>query len=156
MIGNDIDGIDGGYKIHVLYNLTAKPSNKQYSTITPNPNAFEFSWELSSVPVEALDLRPTSHIIFDTTKMHEGAIYEVEKVIYGTNTETAKILSIDEFEEMTNTASNIDIVDHGDGTWSATGSDYYIKSNPGAREFLIKEANAVFLNPTTYNISSSE
>lgn len=156
MVGNDVDGIDGGYKIHVLYNLTAKPSNKQYSTITPNPNAFEFSWELSSVPVEAFNLRPTSHIIFDTTKMHEGAIYEVERTIYGTDTETPRILSIDEFEEMTNTASNVQIVDHGDGTWSATGSDYYIKTNSGSREFMIKQANAVFLNSTTYEISSSE
>ncbi|WKW86810.1 major tail protein [Gordonia phage Conley] len=156
MIGNDIDGVSSGYKIHVLYNLTAKPSNKKYSTINGDESAFEFSWDLSSVPVEGLNLRPSSHIIFDTTKMHEIAIFDVEQTLYGTDTTEPSVKSIDEFETMTTMAAQIDIVDNGDGTWSASGSDYFIKQNMAAGLFTIKEAYAVYLDEVTYEISSTE
>lgn len=156
LVGNDVEGINGGYKIHILYNLTAKPSNKSYTTLANNPSGYAFSWELSSVPVEAFNLRPTSHIIFDTTKMHESAIYEIERVIYGTATTNPKILTPDEFELLTNTAPEITIVDNGDGTWSATGSDYYIKANRAFGEFTILKANAEYIDENTYDISSNE
>lgn len=156
MVGNDVDGMSGGYKIHVLYNLTAKPSNKTYSTINQSQTAFEFSWDLSSVPVAGLNLRPTSHIIFDTTKMHEIAISEVESVLYGTDTAEPTMKSIDEFEFITSTASELEIVDHGDGTWSASGSDYFIKKNEAQGQFTIKEADAIFLDEDTYEISTTE
>lgn len=155
MIGNDVDGVSGGYKIHVLYNLTAAPSDKSYATMDAEPAAYEFVWDLSSVPVAAFNLRPTSHIIFDTTKMHESAIYEVERILYGTDETEPKVLSVDEFETLTSTASDVVIVDRGDGTWTATGSDYYIKAQPEYGQFLIEGANAIFTNDTTYQITSS-
>lgn len=156
MIGNDLDGVNSGYKIHVLYNLTAKPSNKSYTTLGGKAeSAFEFSWDLSSVPVDAFNLRPTSHIIFDTTKMHEIAIYEVERALYGTQYDTPTVLSVDQFEDMTAVAADIQVVDNGDGTWSATGSDYYIKRNLSRGEFLIREANATYLDSETYEITST-
>lgn len=154
MIGNDIDGISGGYKIHVLYNLTAKPSVKNYSTINHNQSAFEFSWDLYSVPVEGLNLRPTSHIIFDTTKMHELAIRDVEAALYGTEYEDPKVVSIDEFETMTSTATELSIVDNHDGTWSVSGSDFYIKQNRQTGVVKIENAEAEFLDEFTYNITS--
>lgn len=157
LIGNDVDGVDKGYKIHVLYNLTAKPSNKSYATLGGRAaSAFEFSWDLTSVPVEAFNLRPTSHIIFDTTKMHELAIYEIERTIYGTDTTPAQILSIDDFEEMTQFAADIQILDNGNGSWSALGSDYFIKTNGQYGQFRINEANAVYLDDNTYEITSTE
>lgn len=156
MIGNDLEGVSGGYKIHLLYNLTARPSNKTYSTINQESQAYEFSWDLSSVPVEGLNLRPSSHIIFDTTMMHEIAIFDVEQTLYGTDTTQPEVKTIDEFETMTTMASDIQIEDHGDGTWSATGSDYFIKRNLANGVFTIKEADAVYLDSVTYEISSTE
>ena len=153
-IGNDVDGFYG-YKIHVLYNLTARPTAKSYTTLTRDPEAFEFSWDLSSVPVDAFNLHPTSHIIFDTTKMHEGAIYEIERVLYGTTTTDPPVLSVDEFELLASIAPEIVVVDNGDGTWSATGSDYYLRLNPGEQEFRIEGIDALYLNETTYEISTT-
>ncbi|QPL14673.1 major tail protein [Gordonia phage Schwartz33] len=156
MIGNDVDGVSSGYKIHVLYNLTAKPANKSYSTTNQKNSAQEFSWDLTSVPVAGLNLRPSSHIIFDTTKMHELAILEVEQALYGTDTIEPSMKTIDEFEFITTTAAQIDIVDNGDGTWSATGSDFFIKQMPGVGLFTIKDADAVYLDEDTYEISTTE
>ena len=154
MIGDDVDGISSGYKIHVLYNLTAKPSNRIYSTVNDRHAAQEFSWDLYSVPAEGLNLRPTSHIIFDTTKMHELAILDVEAALYGTDYTEPEIVSIDEFETMTSTAMELTVVDNGDGTWSVIGSDFYIKRNHQASLFTIKEANAEYLDEFTYEITS--
>lgn len=156
MIGNDIDGVGKGYKIHVLYNLTAKPSNKVYETMGGRAeSAREFAWDLTSVPVDAFNLRPTSHIIFDTTKMHEIAIYEIERMLYGTESSEPKILTVDEFEEMTAVAAEIQIFDNNNGTWTAKGSDYFIKVNETYGSFVIEEADAEYIDEETYNITSS-
>lgn len=156
MVGDDINGYDRGYKIHVLYNLTAKPSNKSYRTMGGRAeSAFEFSWDLSSVPVDAFNLRPTSHIIFDTTKMHELSIYEIERTLYGTDEEKPQVLSIDEFEDMSQFAADIQILDNGDESWSAIGSDYFIKTNLKFGQFTIHEANATYTDENTYTISST-
>lgn len=156
MIGDDINGVSGGYKIHVLYNLTAKPSNKLYRSLGgQTETAYEFAWDLSSVPVDAFNLRPTSHIIFDTTKMHEMSIYEVERQLYGTDELNPEILSVDDFEDMTQFSSDIQILDNGDESWSAVGSDYFIKTNVQFGQFTIKDANAVYLDSKTYQISST-
>lgn len=155
MIGNDVEGLNGGYKIHVLYNLTARPSNKSYATIDNDPKIEPFVWDLSSVPVEAFNLSPTSHIIFDTTKMHEGAIYEIERALYGTETTPPQVLSIDEFEELAAQAPDVVIVDNGDGTWTATGSDYYIKVNNAYGEFTINQIDATYLDEDTYEVIAS-
>lgn len=153
-IGNDVEGLNGGYKIHVLYNLTAKPSNKVYKTLTGDPEAYEFSWDLTSVPVDAFNLSPTSHIIFDTTKMHEGAIYEIERALYGTDTTDPEVLSVDAFEQLASMAPDIVVTDNGDGTWTAVGSDYYLKQNDAYQEFRIEQIEATYLNSTTYEISA--
>lgn len=157
MLGNDLDGIDKGYKIHVLYNLTAVPSTRQYATLMPSISAYEFSWELSSVPIEAFELRPTSHIIFDTSKMHESSIYEIERALYGTETTDGMVYPPDDFEHIAKSAPNMVVNGpHADGTWTVVGSDFYIKKEFDTGFFTIKEANAVYLDANTYNISSSE
>ena len=85
-----------------------------------------------------------------------SCIFEVERALYGTETTVPKVLSVDEFENMSSTAADIVVVDHGDGTWSATSSDYYIKRNLGAGQFTIKEADALYLTPDKYALSSTE
>lgn len=154
MIGDDLDGLSGGYKIHLLYNLTAKPSVKTYSTTNSSYSAFEFSWELYSVPTEGLNLRPTTHIIFDTTKMHELSILDVEAALYGSEYTDPHVVSIDEFEAMTSTAMELQVLDHEDGRWSAVGSDFYIKKNRATEVVSLHNVDAEYIDESTYNITS--
>ena len=88
--------------------------------------------------------------------MHELAIYEIERTLYGTDETPPQILTIDEFEEMTQFVADIQITDNLDGSWNAAGSDYYIKLNQSSQEFAIHEANAVYLDENTYEITSTE
>ena len=67
-IGNDLDGTDHGYKLHLLYGCYASPSEKAYATINDSPEAITFSWEIYTVPVAVTGMKPTSLIVIDSTK----------------------------------------------------------------------------------------
>ena len=86
-IGNDTDGSDYGYKLHLVYGCQAAPSEKGYSTINDSPEAITFSWEVTTTPVEVTGHKPTSCITIDSTKVDPGKLAALEKVLYG-DTET--------------------------------------------------------------------
>ena len=90
MVGNDVDGLDHGYKIHLVYNATASPSDKAYATINDSPDAITMSYEFETTPVavEGTGLKkPTAHIEIDTTRFTtpEGAnfVKALELMLYG-------------------------------------------------------------------------
>lgn len=83
LIGNDIDSNDHGYLLHLVYGLTASPSERAYSTVNDSPEAIEFSWELKSVPVAVEGYKPTSVITIDSTKVDANKLKDLENKIYG-------------------------------------------------------------------------
>ena len=82
-IGNDTDGSDHAYKIHLLYGLTAAPSEKAYATVNDSPEAVTFSWEASSVPVNVTGMLPTSSITIDSRTADPTKLTALEKILYG-------------------------------------------------------------------------
>ena len=82
-LGNDTEGVDHGYKLHLIYGCLASPSEKAYSTINDSPEAITFSWEVSTTPVEVTGHKPTSCITIDSTKVDPGKLAALEKVLYG-------------------------------------------------------------------------
>lgn len=84
-LGNDLEGSDYGYKLHLIYNATAAPSEKAYGTINDSPEAITFSWELTTTPVYAGDtLKPTAQIVLDSTQVDATALAALEDMLYGT------------------------------------------------------------------------
>lgn len=90
-LGNDTDGQDHGYKIHLIYGALAKPSQKNYATINDNPEAITFSWELSTTPVAVPNMKPTACITIDSTKVEPAKLKKIEDKLYGTETEEATL-----------------------------------------------------------------
>lgn len=90
-IGNDTDGQDHGYKIHLIYGALAAPTQKSYATVNDNPEAITFSWELSTTPVEVPNLKPTACITIDSTKVEAGKLKKIEDKLYGTESEEATL-----------------------------------------------------------------
>lgn len=82
-IGNDVDGQDHGYKIHLIYGAQAAPSEKAYQTINDSPEPITFSWEISTTPVNVTGYKPTSSITIDSTKVDSLKLAELEKKLYG-------------------------------------------------------------------------
>lgn len=81
--GNDTDGNDYGYKLHLVYNCLAAPSQKAYNTINDSPEAITFSWEISTTPVEVTGFKPTAQITIDSTKADATKLAALEAILYG-------------------------------------------------------------------------
>jgi hypothetical protein len=83
LIGNDVDGQDHGYKLHLAYGLTAAPSEKAYTTINDSPEPLPFSYEVSSLPVPVTGLKPTSILVLDSRTADPDALAAIELILYG-------------------------------------------------------------------------
>lgn len=83
--GNDTEGTDHGYIIHLIYGALAAPSEKAYATINDSPEAITFSWEVSTTPVEVTGMKPTACITIDSTKVDAGKLATLEGKLYGTD-----------------------------------------------------------------------
>ena len=82
-VGNDVDGMDFGYKLHLLYGCLAAPSEKAYATINDSPEAISFSWEITTTPVPVTDHKPTSLIVVDSTVVDGADLTALEALLYG-------------------------------------------------------------------------
>ena len=83
-VGNDLEGTAYGYKLHLIYNALAAPSEKAYSTINDTPEAITFSWEVSTTPAAVTGFQPTASIIIDSTLVDPADLAELEDFLYGT------------------------------------------------------------------------
>lgn len=88
-VGNDVDGSDYGYKLHLVYGCLAAPSEKAYATINDSPEAITFSWEVSTTPVNVTGFKPTSQITIDSTKVDKEKLTSLEDILYGKDGEPA-------------------------------------------------------------------
>lgn len=82
-LGNDTEGEEYGYKLHLVYGCKAAPSEKGYQTINDSPEAIEFSWELTTTPVSITGMKPTSILTIDSTKCDSVDLEALEEVLYG-------------------------------------------------------------------------
>ena len=86
--GNDVDGTDHGYKLHLVYGCLAAPSEKAYATINDSPEAITFSWEVTTTPVSVTGFKPTSQITIDSTKVKPEKLTALEDILYGKDGES--------------------------------------------------------------------
>lgn len=90
VVGNDTNSNNYGYKLHLIYNATASPSERAYATINDSPEGIEFSYEFTTIPVSLAgeaykDLKPVSMLTIDSTKVATKANLEaLEQILYGT------------------------------------------------------------------------
>ena len=101
-IGNDVDGQDHGYKIHIVYGALAAPSEKAYNTINDSPEAITFSWEFSTIPaaVNTGTFKPVASIVVDSTKVDAAKLALLEAELYGDATNPANLPLPDEIITM--------------------------------------------------------
>ena len=83
-LGNDIDGAEYGYKLHLIYGALAAPSEKAYQTINDSPEAISFSWEISTTPVLVTGKKPTASLVIDSTKIDASVLSTIEDMLFGT------------------------------------------------------------------------
>ena len=91
LLGNDVDGNDHGYKLHLVYGCLAAPSENNHSTVNDSPEAGTMSWSVSTTPVEVADAKPTATVTIDSTKADKTKLKKLEDMLYGTDQAESKL-----------------------------------------------------------------
>jgi hypothetical protein len=100
-VGSDTSDItDGAYKLHLIYNATASPSEKAYSTINDSPDAITFSWEIVTTPIAVTGYKPTASLTIDSTKANTAKLTALEAILYGSADTAARLPMPDEVIEL--------------------------------------------------------
>lgn len=100
-VGNDIEGGDLGYKIHIVYYAIATPTQSSFGTNTSTVDPSLFTWDLSTRVVKNVGPRsPLSHIIIDSTSTHSSVLKQVEDILYGTSTKDPRCPGVVELTDI--------------------------------------------------------
>lgn len=83
LLGNDIQGTEYGYKLHIIWGATASPSERAYSTVNDSPEAIEFSYEIATTPTPISGYKPIANMTIDSTKVAADRLAALEQVLYG-------------------------------------------------------------------------
>lgn len=155
-IADDVVGFNRGYKIHLLYNLTANPSEISYQTISGDSEPLEFEWTISAIPEELDRFRPTAHVILDSRKLNPFILRDVEDIIYGTDEEDPTLPSLKSLSQFIRNWDRFMVTDYGNGRWSASTEDEGVITMIDDDIFQITYDTATYLDSHTYEITSSE
>lgn len=83
LVGNDTEGSNYGYKLHLIYGAMASPSEKAHQTVNDSPEAATLSWELTTTPVSVAGFKPTAILTIDSTKCDPAKLKALEDILYG-------------------------------------------------------------------------
>ena len=100
-LGNDLLDLSYGYKIHILYNLTAVPSDVERQSVGDNTEPFEFEWSVTSRPQTVANRRPSAHIVISSKKVTSGVLTAAENILYGTGGTNPRLPTITELLALT-------------------------------------------------------
>lgn len=154
LVGNPIEGIDYGYKIHILYNLLAESDTRAYQTLSSTDQPMEFVWSLTGTPPKINKFRPTVHVVIDSRTTPIDVMELIENRLYGSETIPPSLPTIMEVGEFFGYLGALIIIDNGDGTWTALDeSETYITMIDDTT-FQIEGTDAVIVNDS-YDISST-
>lgn len=120
-IGNDVNGEAHGYKLHLVYNALASPSNNTHSTIADQVEAGVFSWKLTTTPAPVPAYRPTAHVVIDSTQTSPALLALLEENLYGTDTTPPTLIYPSRLIDLFNDYGILDITILADGRYAAQG-----------------------------------
>lgn len=85
LIGNDVESIKHGYKLHIIYGAKASVSERTNTTINDSPEAMTMSWEFTTTPISVEGYEPTSKLTFDSTTTDKEKLAALEAILYGSD-----------------------------------------------------------------------
>lgn len=141
MMGDDVVS-NRGYKIHILYNVYAQPTEHDHQSLSDSPEAMPLSWELSSTPLQVgPGYRPTGHFIVDSTKVSPEVLAELEETLYGSTIVNPSQPPLDELIAIFASFAVFKLTLLGGGRYSVEGSA--VEINPPSSS---SDGNAVAID----------
>jgi hypothetical protein len=96
LLGNDLDGMDHAYKIHLVYNALAAPATRNNTTLSDSVDPAKFSWKITTLPPPVTGVKRTAHFVIDSRTADPAVLAEVEDFLYGTTEADAALPTPDE------------------------------------------------------------
>lgn len=91
ILGNDTDGEDYGYELHLVYGGLAAPAEEAHNSVNESPEGMTMSWSVSTTPVEVPGKKPTATVTFNSVKVGEKVMKAIEDVVYGSTDKDARL-----------------------------------------------------------------
>lgn len=153
-IGNDLLGVDYGYKIHIIYNALVAPTTRNYASVSDSPDVPVLSWPVTTKPVVVPGMARSSHLVIDSSKVSRASLDEIEKALYGTVSTAARLPTPAELVDIITTADVFTVTDLGAGEFRISGrSENVLMASPGIYQII--HDTAVVLNTDGAVISST-
>lgn len=152
-VGNEIQGLSLGYKIHILYNLLATPSQQTNQSLGDDVEAINFVWNLTSRPTVTPGYRPTAHIVIDSRYTHPSALASVEQFLYGDDMTVPSLPTFSDLVTIFDMYGELVVVDHGDGTFALIGPSTML-SAPGDGTFVVNSPAVVDNGDGSFTVTS--
>ncbi len=154
LIGDGAVDLELGYRIHILYNLTATLDSVSNVSIGDSVDPIAFEWAATTKEEILEGYSPTAYVIADSRYLSEGALEYLNYMLYGSVDSSPFLPDLTSLVEILDNSFIISIVDNGDGTWTASGPDERI-TRPTANTFQITDVDATYLDADTYEVSST-
>lgn len=90
-VGDAIDGIDHAYKLHLVYNALAAPTDRDNATISSSVSVNTYSWSITTTPPRVAGYKPSAHMVIDSRKTPGGILAQVEGILYGTDNNAPRL-----------------------------------------------------------------
>jgi hypothetical protein len=152
-IGNDQSETDFGYKIHLVYNALANPSQRSYNTMGPSTEPMDLSWSITTRAPVVTGFKRTAHIVIDSRTASPLTLSTIESILYGSESEIPRLPTVTELIEIFTVSGTLEVTDNEDGTATITGPDAAIIF-PDADTATITWPSVVAVNDDIYSISS--
>lgn len=137
------------YRLHLVYNAIFSPGGQihQQSIVE------SYSWDFTTLPIDIPGAKRSSHLVIETSIAYSWVVELIEDILYGTDAEDSRLPLPEEIIEIFETNAILQIIDHGDGTWTAIGPDdvvYMLDSET----FEINWPSAVYIDADSYTVST--
>ena len=140
---------EDSYKLHIVYNVLLGTSGLVYDQDLGAP----FSWNFTTLPIAVPLMRPTAHLVVEASIAYPETTLALENVLYGSDERVASLPDFAGILKIFEDNSILQIIDHGDGTWTASGPDEVV-SMLDATTFQIDWPSAVYISSDTYTVHS--
>ncbi len=149
----DIFGSTIGYKLHLVWNCLADPTQRNYNSFSPDADLSVFSWNLETVPLAFPYARPTAHIYLDSRTVSSEVLSTIEDILYGVIVDP-RIPTVSEIIAIFDSHATI-VVDNGDGTVTVTGPDDQVFHDVSdVHLWTLISPSVVLITIDTYRVSS--
>lgn len=142
-----------GHRLHIVYNATLKDDSVNYVGSSKDATPMSFGWTVTAKPVPVANLKATAHFFMDFSLAYSGVESDLYDALYGTEDSDGFLLSPDDLISFFEERAALIVLDHGDGTWSAIGSDDIVRMLD-SETFQIDWSSANYISSDAYVVST--